>query len=498
MPRVNKVVCPHCGAALKSGRGIRIGRTIPCPQCAAFFTVPEDGGVAGEWDAGRLLLAVLVVLFYLSGGALLGCYCWTLNVQKTAAAAPGPPLAETDAANPGDEPPAPPPPAPPARKPTAPMDPADELKVDNALIKGTWYLKRSQQVNGAWGDALPDHQIVPVGYTALPALALLECGVPTDDPAIVRAAAFVRVEAPKLSPNVSYDTYQAALTILFLDRLGDPKDKELIQLQALRLIAGQRADDWGWGYASAPMDVKEVPNLLKKLRDPKVSLDQWRSEAFKGQAFDPGRSDNSNTQFAVLALWVAAQRHDVPIERTIALVEQRFRTTQLPAGPDPGQHMLNLEGAWPYNAESGTSSSVWPTMTAAGLLGLAVAHGVTTDPAKQKQNPLDDRNIQLGLAMVGREINRPEESRTIDLYFLWSVERVGVIYNLRTIGKEDWYAWGRKLLLAAQKPDGHWQDGAYYNNNAIHDTCFALLFLKQANLAQELSDKFELLEKEKK
>ena len=493
MSTVNRVVCPHCGAGLKSGRGIRVGRSVPCPQCGALFTVPEGGGAAGEWDAGRLMLAVFGVLLYLAGGVLLGYYCFALNAQKSEAQPSPPPVAAVPA-DAGNEPP---PPPLPVKKPTVPLDPAEERKVDEAVIKGVWFLKAHQQASGAWGNALPAGQLVPVGYTAMPGLALLECGVPGDDPVVQKAAKFVREEAPKLSPRSNYDVYEAALTILFLDRLGDTKDNALIQLQALRLVAGQRADDWGWAYTCPVLDEKAVPELLKQLRDKKVSLDQWRQAALKGQPFNPGASNNSTTQFAVLGLWVAG-RHGVPIEKSIDLVEKRFRTTQLPAGPDPGGHMLNLEGAWPYNPGSGTSSSVWPTMTAAGLLGLAVAHGTTADPAKQKQNPLDDANIKLGLAMLGREINRPQESRPIDFYFLWSVERVAVIFNLKKIGKEDWYAWGRDLLLDRQQADGHWQDGAYYDNNVIHDTCFALLFLTQANLAQDLSNKFELLEKEKK
>src|SRR5262249_55186410 len=42
-------------------------------------------------------------------------------------------------------------------------------------------------------------------------------------------------------------------------------------------------------------------------------------------------SDNSNTQFAVLALW-AAQRHGVPMERCLALLVKRFHQSQNPDG----------------------------------------------------------------------------------------------------------------------------------------------------------------------
>jgi hypothetical protein len=73
----------------------------------------------------------------------------------------------------------------------------------------------------------------------------------------------------------------------------------------------------------------------------------------------------------------------------------------------------------------------------------------------------------------------------IDLYFLWSVERVGVIYNLRKIGSKDWYGWGAEILVANQTPQGKWEKGGNSNSTPVIDTCFALLFLKRANLAKE-------------
>ena len=42
------------------------------------------------------------------------------------------------------------------------------------------------------------------------------------------------------------------------------------------------------------------------------------------------KPDNSNTQFALLALW-AAQRYDVPMERTLRLLVQRFQLSQHPS-----------------------------------------------------------------------------------------------------------------------------------------------------------------------
>ena len=56
----------------------------------------------------------------------------------------------------------------------------------------------------------------------------------------VLAAAFVRGWCLKIDT-----TYEIALSILFLDKLGEAKDRELIQKLALRLIAGQ-GPTGGW------------------------------------------------------------------------------------------------------------------------------------------------------------------------------------------------------------------------------------------------------------
>jgi hypothetical protein len=281
--------------------------------------------------------------------------------------------------------------------------------------------------------------------------------------------------------NANYDNYQKALSILFLDRLGERKDKELIQYLALNLIAGQDASG-AWGYSSPALDRKKVPQLLKLLANDKKPLADWVKAAYGGP-YETGGWDNSNTQFVVLALW-ASQRHGVPIRKPIALLEKQFRNTQIDKG--------ELEGGWQYRP--GENSNPWPTMTCAGLLGLAIGHGVTLDAKAKKQKPLDDPAIKRALAMLGRDIDRPGEARPPDLYFLWSLERVGVLYNLKKIGDKDWYAWGRKVLLPLQQEaDGSWKDGAYYGNTPVLNTCFALLLLKQANLAKDLSAKLQLL-----
>jgi hypothetical protein len=198
-----------------------------------------------------------------------------------------------------------------------------------------------------------------------------------------------------------------------------------------------------------------------------------------------GRSDNSNTQFAVLGLW-AAGRHGLPLGRPLALVVQRFRTSQTAAG---GWGYLYQDGGW----------SATPSMTCVGLLGLAVGHGLVAPTAVAKDRP-KDAAVEKGLQALSQHIGKPlgavpkptrKGTSPINLYFLWSLERVGVLYNLRTIGGKDWYAWGAELLVERQQDDGSWSDGGYHGSTPVLDTCLALLFLKRANLATDLSERLE-------
>ncbi len=488
MSRANVVVCPQCGAALKSVRGVPLGKTVLCLQCGASFTaqaapaaaVPARRGVNGT----RLAIVLGAALLYLLGGAGLAVYCFQLSATPA-------PAADATSANQDNVPPPAPPPLPPVA--SDPAGAEEDRKTNKAIADGVWYLKQHTLPDGTWGDNVPTINVggLSVGFASLPGLTLLECGVPASDPVVQGAAKYVREHAPELGGG--YDTYQRSLAILFLDRLNDPKDEELIQYLALCLIAGQHSIEGAWTYSSPALDRGTTAHLVQLLANSQTSLDDWRKEALKGGTFEPPRWDNSNTQFAILALWVAG-RHHVRIDRSIALVNKHFSDTHLAAGPDANN--LNQDGSWPYSGDD-KGGNPWPAMTCSGLLGLAVAHGLVAE-GQSHGNPLDDPPIRRGLAMLGREINRDDEKRALDLYYLWSVERVGVLYGLRKIGEQDWYEWGRKQLLAEQRGDGTWNESTFYGGNPpVVDTCFALLFLKQANLARDLTSKLQLLAEKK-
>jgi hypothetical protein len=379
----------------------------------------------------------------------------------------------------------------PEEKPLVVLPAADQKRVDAALDRGIEYLKKSQNpTDGTWPGAR-------VGCTALPALTLLECGLKKDDPAVARAAAYVRNPPTWTNLNTTYDL---ALAILFLDRLNDARDRDLIRTLAFRLVAGQTSDG-GWSYACrtpTPDEQKQLESVLKgNVRPSPLKLDPVDYTKLgpmgrgalspivqnlpvlqtppQGDALQPGGSDNSNTQFAVLALW-AARKHDVPLNRTFAWVVKHFSTSQLP------------DGGWGYSYRG---NPIFPTqsMTCSGLLGMAVGLGINREA--KAQDPTLERKVQDAIALLSKNVQNPtgrwQGLPLADLYYLWSVERVAVIYKLPRIGDKQWYPWGAEMLISNQAGDGSWN----YHNQAV-GTSLAMLFLKRINLARGLETKLGL------
>src|SRR5207247_2321152 len=119
-------------------------------------------------------------------------------------------------------------------------------------------------------------------------------------------------------------------------------------------------------------------------------------------------------QFAILAMLVA-RKYDVPLDRCLALIVQRFRNSQRP------------DGRWTYNGVGEVThpdGRVKPNMTCAGLLGIAVGFGLDN---KHQGRPEDDPDVKRGLAYLSQQVGNPSggavKPQMEHMYYLWSVER---------------------------------------------------------------------------
>jgi hypothetical protein len=400
----------------------------------------------------------------------------------------------------------------------AAAQPAAKPQYGDAIKRGVDYLVRAQAANGEWSA----HGI---GSTAVVGLALLECGVAPEDPVIVKALAVVRAKAVEEGR-----TYQLSAAIQFLDRYdqatGTPVHRGMIQMMALRLMAGQRTGG-GWSYPCIGRLPKAEADRLRADMPPNglAELDLPRERDIlaglvgRGGPAAPlgGFEDNSNTQFAVLALWVARRNGlDTMADNTLARVAGRFRRDVVRTGPD--------SAGWGYFGPDDGDKSPTPSMTCAGLIGLAVDAGVQRHtvrlrgglpggppggggPAAPRPGgrappgpaappvPHDDPVVRAAMNFLAQAVEANKfngEELRADLYFLWSLERVGVVYDIPVIAGRKWHDWGGEYLLATQKGDGHWDSGGGHSIDAQVGTALALLFLRQANIAQDLTREIAL------
>jgi hypothetical protein len=64
-----------------------------------------------------------------------------------------------------------------------------------------------------------------------------------------------------------------------------------------------------------------------------------------------------------------------------------------------------------------------------------------------------------------------------EYYYLYGLERAGVLLLAPKFGEHDWYDDGSRLIIGAQAGDGSWDAGDAGTVGPTCDTCFAILFL---------------------
>ncbi len=405
-----------------------------------------------------------------------------------------------------------------------PLSKEEQAKVDAAIDKGVAFLKKAQTKNGDFGWKMFDDGRYLVGQCALPAYALLESDVPTNDPVIQRAAAFLR----QLVVLTDW-TYDLSLAVLFFDRLNDPKDKDLIRMCALRLIAGQHRTG-GWAYRCPILNDKNAQDLLKSLAELQRRMEKRstsRGQALQGMEVpialqgltvfqssnrlswqEPertpdnyastvnrvvleGRTDNSNTQFALLALW-AARKHAVPVDPILEISVERFE-----------RFHVYPSGIWYYEYDKELSASSRRSMICVGLIALAIGRGLKLETPGRSMRDEKDVHVLRAFRALSTRIGKPvgvtnKQLIMQDTYFLWSLERVAMLYDLPVIRGKDWYRWGMEILVTNQFKAG-WVTDPMVGNRAIPssgseykgavNTSFALLFLKRSHPMKDLTPK---------
>jgi hypothetical protein len=315
----------------------------------------------------------------------------------------------------------------------AAAEPLAAGKIQQAVEKARDFLVRQQKGDG-WWEAMHSAD-KRVGATGLVLLALANAGLDDTAPAVRRGLAWLRTQVPN-------DTYAVSLQTMALAMLAPEADAAILARNVAWLEEGQvRA-----GPGAGSWSYKQTPG--------------------------GGIGDNSNTQFALLALHEAARAGIAVREETWVRSQQYWASC------------ANADGSWGYSGRSpGTGS-----MTCAGITSIWItAEHVGTPDARAAQATVSccgggqsPQLLERGLDWLGRRFSVTQNPGTGGdtwlYYYLYGLERVGRFTARRYIGEHDWYREGAGMFVDAQD-----QLSGQFVARRIEDatvaTSFALLFL---------------------
>ena len=319
-------------------------------------------------------------------------------------------------------------------------------QVETAIRSGVKFLISKQNDNGSWTDV---EQRAHTGTTGLVALALLTAGEKADSPAIAKALAYLE-KFPAAQLN---STYSVSLqTMVFA--AADPQRFKIP-------IAGNVA----W---------LEKAQIKKTDRG---SISDWAGTwAYDLQKSSPG--DNSNTQYALLALNAAAEA-GIPVTPQVWEVSRKYF--------ELGQRD---DGGWDYQPRASDPTS--GSMTCAGISSLIISGLKRYEGQEVLDNNGNIRNcgkggvnpaVQRGVDWLGKHFHVSQNFPKFHLwkyYYLYGLERAGRLTGLRYFGDHDWYRDGADYLVNTKDRDtiaGYWQGQDSIEQSPIVATSFALLFL---------------------
>ncbi|QDT07835.1 hypothetical protein K227x_62640 [Rubripirellula lacrimiformis] len=311
----------------------------------------------------------------------------------------------------------------------------DAATVQRAIDRGVAYLRKTQSERGNWDE----YSGYSCGQTALCTLALLNCGIPKDDPTVAKAMKYLRSFEPQ-------ETYSVSLQTMVYCQLGAAGDLPRIRRNAQWLVDTQFREGAG-------------PS----------GLGAWNYGTQRG-----GPGDPSNSQFAILALGAAEER-GIQVEPVAFELAMRYWTNRQRPG-----------GSWAYNSRDPSGS-----MTCAGVASIIISRGrLGGGTSSIVGNQIrccggDDEQtdpVEAGLDWLGRNfttlVNPGGNGMTL-YYYIYALERVGRLSGRRFIGGHDWYREGAERLITLQDDFlGYWKGNGALEPEAVA-TSFALLFLSK-------------------
>jgi len=393
----------------------------------------------------------------------------------------------------------------------------DQGRVDEAIKRGVAWLKTSAKSPGYGKNLNCDELIL---------LTLLHAGLGDDDPKVKEL--LDRVLACKLER-----TYNVSLLAVALEELDRVKYQGRIA-QCAQFLVDNQCPSGQWSYGTPSPFALPVETPARKA----VASGEGKTVAPKPEVFrkkppvqnfikvekkreGEGAGDNSNSQYAALGIRAC---HDSGIvfpkqvlERALdgwkklQIQDPRALVEPLGVGGDPVKDMLQRQAGskpqpsktlfrlaakpqgWGYDRQY--SASPWGSMTAGAVASVCIYYYCLDNDRGVKQSWKTAKEVLEGLQWLSKKFSvdyNPgtyagnadwTDKRVRYFYYLYAVERVGMLYGTEWIGQNNkWYPIGANRILSEQHPDGSWFQQPLPDDETTRewDTCWAILFLKRA------------------
>lgn len=377
-------------------------------------------------------------------------------------------------------------------------------KIDAAVEAGVVWLAAQATDGGSFESARAESH--KEGIAALGLLALLKAGVPSDHELIETGFDMLRKR-----PLVK--TYDVAVIIMALEARYKPPQKliDKAENQAPSTVTRK-----AWDMLAPRQDKKLLDNAVAFLIESQKDDGGWRYP-------DGDGSDNSATQYAMLGLkaalrlgypvpteifvkaadrllamqpetgpevpWFEVPAADRPIDEYLKPKKRRtsyddLETEERPIQP-AGEELRMLARGFGYRAGSERANG---SMTAAGLACLVICKSeleVRRDARGywRQTGSAINRGIRDAAAWLARSFSvkqNPNNAGRWNQYYLYGLERAGMMIGSYLLGERDWYVEGAEHLLETQDADGSWL--CVDESDRFIDTCFSILFLKRATI----------------
>jgi hypothetical protein len=358
----------------------------------------------------------------------------------------------------------------------------DQKRIDDAIKKGVGYLQNAE--SSGWDQHINN-------CDELILLTLLHADVPENDAKL--QSYLTRALAAPMER-----TYKVALLAMCLEELDRVRYQPKIRQCAQFLVDNQCANGQ-WSYGEPTQFAAGTPTTGNRPVVASAAKDAGKTEKSKPKVVNkvsvqkmkegPATGDNSNSQYAALGLRAC---HDagvvIPKDTVVKLAKRWWQVSQLgdPKGDKDnavatgGGQMLAAPRGWSYVQ----NDRAYGSMTAGAIGAVCIYDYMLGEDWKK------DKIVAGGMGWLVKNYSVTENVGPCETggqapneflyYYLYALERVGMLYDTPFVGNKDWYLDGAQVILKAQKPDGSWAESGPATMRPTWDTCFAILFLKRA------------------